>query len=291
MKEVLSIEFHFDSVNIETMKPLLIFFSILFSVSPSWASKVISIKNDRVLLNLEGEALGPGDKLLARDSRGKSKGLLEIKQVKDGKAVAALLKGQVQKEFGLVKVTSAATSQSPSEKSYWGLMGGQTATTMTIKPSGSASVSLSGSSTSVSGFYQMSVDGGFSTRLLLGLETLKAEGASSSVASCNGATNCQIDISYLGLETLIRYSVLRKSSLDFWMGAGLGFLFALNKSSNILDTGKITTNQTIVGSLGLDWKLSKDQFVPFQVDYAVFPDNSTSSAHQLIVRLGYGHSF
>ncbi|MFM6929056.1 MAG: hypothetical protein ACKOX6_11370, partial [Bdellovibrio sp.] len=66
---------------------------------------------------------------------------------------------------------------------------------------------------------------------------------------------------------------------------------AMSKSSNILDTGKITTNQTVIGSLGLDYHLGRKNYIPVQFDYAFFPDNNTSSATQMSIRAGYGWSF
>jgi hypothetical protein len=138
--------------------------------------------------------------------------------------------------------------------------------------------------------YNMTVDGAFGARLLVGYETLVAKG-DAPTATCTGSTSCEVDISYLGIEALAKYAFVQGSSMDVWVGAGLGFLLAMSKSSNILDTGKISTNQTIVGALGLDYKLSPTSFIPIQFDYAVYPDNATSSATQMILRFGYGFAF
>ncbi|MGZ3771813.1 MAG: hypothetical protein ACXVCA_18780 [Bdellovibrio sp.] len=247
-----------------------------------------------MLLDLEGESLEVGAKLKALNSQGKAKAILEVKQVKENKAVANILKGTMQTEYTVQKVSSAKNNSEASTKpkghSAWGFTGGYAMNSMTVKPSGTSSISLSGSSFNASGFYQMAVEGRVSSRILVGYETLQAKGTSSSNA-CTGSSNCTVDISYLGLEALVRYSFYRSNSFDVWAGAGLGFLFALGKSSNVLDTSKITTNQTIVGSLGMDYRLSRDHFVPVQLDYALFPDNSTSSANQIILRAGYGFSF
>nr|BFD60100.1 hypothetical protein CKG001_22070 [Bdellovibrio sp. CKG001] len=286
-----------DKINMRFLIATLMISSL---VSPAWALKTVVVKNDRALIDLEGEDLQVGDKVGARDSDGKARALLEIKQIKNGKAVAAILKGKMSQEFSLSKIgagkaaSSAASSKSASvksssSKSAWGVTAGYAMNNMTVKPSPSSSVSLSGSSINASGFYQMNLDGNISARFLGGYETLVAKGTSSNV-SCSGS-ECSVDISYLGVEALVRYSYLRNTKFDAWVGGGLGFLFAIGKSSNVLNTSKISTNQTFVGSLGLDYHLSKKNFIPVQLDYAMYPDNNTSSANQIILRAGWGINF
>ncbi|UXR63098.1 hypothetical protein EZJ49_08415 [Bdellovibrio bacteriovorus] len=267
-------------------------------VSPAWALKTVVVKNDRALLDLEGEDLQVGDKVGARDADGKARALLEIKQIKNGKAVAAVLKGKMSQEYSVSKIGGTKTSagaakasspKSPRSKSAWGVTAGYAMNSMTVKPSANSSVSLSGSSINASGFYQMNLDGNISARFLGGYETLVAKGTSSNV-TCSG-TECSVDISYLGVEALVRYSYLRNTKFDAWVGGGLGFLFAIGKSSNVLNTSKISTNQTFVGSLGLDYHLNKKNFIPVQLDYAMYPDNNTSAANQIILRAGWGINF
>lgn len=294
-----SLKFHIDHVDTLNMKTLILTLLFTSLVTPAYAIKIVRIKNNRVLLDLEGEKVNVGEKLGARNPDGKPKALLEIKQIKQGKAVAIITKGQIQQEYSVTKITQKGTPKSSADsdsnlsstsKSAWGFTAGYAMNSMTIKPSGSSSISLAGSSFNLSGFYQMHLDGGFSTRFLSGYETLQASGTSVSPA-CTGSSDCKVEVSYLGLEALIRYSFVSNSNIDMWAGAGLGFLFAIGKSSNVLDTGKITTNQTIVGTLGLDYQVNRNNFIPIQLDYALFPDNSTSSANQIILRAGYGFNF
>lgn len=280
------------------MKSLITALILTSLVSPAYAIRTLVVKNDRALLDLEGGDLKVGDKLGARSADGKPRALLEIRQVRDGKAVAAILKGRMEKDFTVTKYTPrGGTSSTPTGRASashgqkaWGLTAGYAMNSMNVKPTGASSISLSGSSFNLSGFYQMTIDGNFSARILGGYETLQASG-SSAAASCSGSSDCKVDISYLGLEGLVRYTYLRRASFDAWAGAGLGFLFAVSKSSNVLDTSKISTNQTIVGSLGLDYRLNRRNFIPIQLDYAYYPDNATSSANQIILRAGYGFSF
>lgn len=274
------------------MKKLISTLLFICISSPAYAIKPLTIKGDRALIDLEGESVEVGDKLVARNTENKARALLEVKQVKGGKAVVAVLKGRMENDFTLQKYTpksggskSARSTLSKSKSgSAWGVTGGYAMNSMTVKPAG-ASFSLSGSSFNLSGFYQTHLDGNISVRLLGGYETLKVTGTS------NTGSASHLDVSYLGMEALVRYSFVKSSNIEFWGGAGLGFLFAISKSSNVVDTGKITTNQTIVGSIGLDYRLSGTNFIPVQLDYALYPDNNTSSANQIILRAGYGFDF
>lgn len=264
-----------------------------FVSSTSYAISVINMKSDRVLIDLEGESLGVGDRLGARDTSGKARALLEIKQVKGNRAIAVVTRGRMDMGYAVSALNtgrSAGRAQSPSSskrsgKNKWGVLAGYAMSNMNVKmPTTGSTASLSGSSFNFGGMYQMHLDGNISVRIVGGLETLNVKGDTSTGSH-------KVDISYLGGEALVQYSFLRRQSMDVWAGAGLGFLFAMSKSSDILDESKITTNQTIVGSLGVDYKLKGRAFIPIQFDYAIFPDNSSTSANQMILRVGYGMSF
>lgn len=277
---------------------LLLLFAIISFSPPARAVIILNIKNDRVLLDLESENWHPGDRLIAKDESGKGKALLEVKQIKGHQAVAAILKGSVETTYTIAKRTPKEPSSSEGKakssgkklSGEWGLTLGLASNSMTVKPSSSVQATLSGSSSQATFFYQRSIDEDISTRIFLGYHSLQASGTSTAISAC-ATGGCKVDIGYLGIEALARYSFLNSQSVNLWGGAGLGFLYAMNKTSNVLDTEKITTNQTILFSLGVDWKISGGSFIPLQLDYALFPDNSVSSANQLILRLGYGTHF
>ena len=277
------------------MKTIITLLALITLSLPAFALKPVAVKGNKALVDLEGESLSVGDRLMARSNDGKARAILEVKQVKNGRAVTDVIKGRMSMDLNLALAGSSGSSsgrtarsggKSGGGKSAWGVTAGMASNTMTVKLA-SGSVSLAGTSFNVSGFYQPHIDGNFSARVLVGYETLNTTGTNSVCAN----SECKANISYLGIETVMRYSFVRNQTMDVWVGAGLGFLFAMGKESNILDTSKISTNQTIVGSLGLDYKLKQGSFIPVQFDYAMFPDNATSSAKQMILRVGYGMSF
>lgn len=277
------------------MKTLITALLFTTVVTPAYAIKILNIKGDRVLVDLEGEEVSVGDKIGARSSEGKARAILEVKQIKEGKAVVAILKGKMQDDYSLSKIgkKSASASSGKGGSSFtspgksWGVTGGYAMNNMSSKIS-STTVSVSGSSFNLSGFYQLPIpDLGekVSLRVLGGYETFSAAGT-------DNGTDRTVDISYLGAQGTLRYSLYQNTRMNIWGGAGLGFLFAIAKSSkNFLDESKISTNQTISVSLGLDYNLNSKNFIPVQFDYAIFPDSSTSSARQMILRAGYGFNF
>lgn len=273
-----------------------LFFTITW-VSVSNAITIASINADHILLELENETLKLGDRLIAYDANGKAKAILKVTQIKDQQATVVIVKGQVEINHRLTKwvpaqkSTTSSTAKGPIRTtSSWGVTAGTTSNSMTVKPGGSAAASLTGSSINASAFYQRDIDGAISTRILAGYHSFQAAGTSTEISTC-ALGECKVDISYLGLEALVRYSFLKNKNLDIWAGAGLGFLYALGKESNVIDTTKITANQTILLSFGLDWNLNNKSFIPVQFDYAQHPDNATSSANQTTLRLGYGRWF
>ena len=288
------------------MKHLVTLLIGFLITSPALAAKIISVKQNKVLIDLEGQNLPVGQKLFSIDSSGKKRAVIQIRQVKNGKAVADITKGQSTPSHRLQVIaggppintakTDAQQSSSksrggPRSTSSWGLQGGYAMNTMKVKLS-STPVDLTGSSFSLKGFYATKLDGAISVKGSVGYETFSAKGTiSSGTCGDSNSADCNVDISYLGMDALIRYSFVDNSSFNFWAGGGLAFLFAIGKESNVLDTGKITSNQAIVGAIGFDYILSGGSYIPVEFDYNLFPDNNSTSASQMVLRVGYGWDF
>lgn len=274
--------------------------AITFSLTSTiaLAGQVINVKAQKVLLDISDlPELQAGQKIFLLNADGKRKAVIEIKQIKSGKAVADLLKGQA--EVGMTAAPGAApkkekkpsvAGKNPSRPhSSFGVLAGMNSNSMKVKLSSTESVSLAGTSFSLKTFFQQKVDGNISARLGVGYESLVANGTLAS-GSCGGSTKCKINISYLGLDAMIHYS-LGKGKWEPWLGGGLGFLIALSKSSNTLDQNKISTNQNILFGGGIDYHLNPGQFIPVEIVYGIFPSNNTASASQIMIRAGYAKSF
>lgn len=274
----------------------LIITSVVFSFSAQ-AARIAAVKDKRVLIMAEGESYSVGQRIPLRDSSGKLRAVVQIAQIKDQRIIAQVVKGRADKNL-LVGSASAASSNSASGRASskgkkhgaFGIMAGFSQNKMAAKTN-LGDVSMSGTSFNLAGFYQINLSEKVNARLLGGYETLSASGTTANGTCPNSTPPCTTDISYIGFQGLLKYNMMMRPSFDFWIGGGLGFLFAIAKSSNILDTSKVSTNQTITGVIGLDWKLSNNRFVPLQFDYSMFPDSSGSAASQMILRAGYGWEF
>lgn len=307
------LQFQFENVDTLFMHFFLLLFIALFTPIAGQAVSILNVKGDRVLLDLDGEDFQPGDRLVALSPSGKEKSLIQVKQVKGSKAIATILNGKVEVGYDIEKTESSetdltldeddleSTKKSTSRKkvtqkrkrnpsSAWGIVVGAASNNVTVKPGNTTATQLSGSSTIITAFYQRTLDGSISTRILGGTYGFAASGESTNISACTPG-GCKLEISYMGLEALVQYSIIKNSTLNLWVGAGMGFLFASSKSSNVVDTSKISSNQTFLASLGSDWNISNTLFIPLQMDYVLFPDNNTSSASQMIVRLGIGSRF
>lgn len=159
------------------MQTVLTFLIILIFSHSAFAVKILSIKKDKVLLDLESDNVNIGDKIGLRDLQKKPKGILQITKIQNGKAIASV-KGEVQKDFVLeilnskkslpttsssdqntdVKISDLKNPKTdksslkkqdtkPSRKKslsdYYGFTAGYSLNSMTVKPSSSSSIKLS----------------------------------------------------------------------------------------------------------------------------------------------------
>lgn len=257
------------------MKKSLIcaFFFLLFSFSEAYSAVIIKIKGNKALVDLEGVQAEKGDKFDALNLYGKPLGVLEIKKVKKGKAIAVLLKGKMgtnwilepaaqgsnsfnaEEEYDPVETggssdfpshTDTSSRKSPFFSNGVGLMLGSNFNIITL----SANKSVAGW-----GFHEaISVD--FSLieplgiRLLLGHQTLVAVGRSNC-----GLSNCSLLIHYPGAGLLLRGIFLKNLMFQPWLGAG-GFLFwpIVDKRANLgLDEGSFSSfHGALTAAVGVD---------------------------------------
>lgn len=292
---------------------LFFLLSALLFAPPSPAATVGVAKDDKVLIKTETqEHLQPGDKFFVIDDNGKRVGLVQIKLVKEQthRAVALLLKGKALRLARLEKLSSAsdkagseaahrARNLERMESARWDSVGylnhglsflfGTTQTSMTVKLPAGTTATMKGGSTQFGLYYQQRLDQDFSGRLGLTMESLKAKGTISTV-DCSGFFECNADITYFGIDPLVRLSYYRNQS-DFWVGAGMSFLFAMKKSSTAIQQDKISTNLSINLATGIDIHIAHDQFIPVEIAYGYFPGNNTVQIQQWMARLGYGYAF
>lgn len=292
-------------------------FMILIPNSWTWANKVSQVKGKRALLELDQTTVSAGEEFFTLDAAGKRKGIIKIKQVKGKKAIADILRGKPEAGHTLTpriaptKSSTAGTGKRSRKSSDsaasssdtmtpiasttpgWGVLGNVYMNNMTAKivVSGprEVTVSMKGTSFGVGGLYDYRMSSNFAIRGIGGFDQYQLSG-STPLSDCSNSTTCTVSINYLSGYGIARYD-FTTGPTKFWAGGGLGFLFALSKSSTILDTSQISTNLVYMGSLGADIKMSGNSFLPLQFDYAFFQGSDSVKANSMILRAGWGFYF
>ena len=95
------------------MKILSIIFLMFFSFF-SFSAVILKIKGKKALIDLEGASVQKGDMFDALNLYGKSKGLIEIRKARKGKAIGVLRKGKMGVSWILEPSASSATSENDS---------------------------------------------------------------------------------------------------------------------------------------------------------------------------------
>ena len=269
------------------MKNLLtgLIFFLLFSFSAAHSAVIIKIKGRKALVDLEGVQVEKGEKFDALNLYGKPLGLLEIKKVKKGKAIAVLLKGKMGMNWILepsaqagsafntedeydptredISSDSSADSdvsfqKSPFSSSGVGLMLGANFNTITI----SANKSVVGWGFQENLNIDFSLVGPLGLRLLLGHQTLIVTGS-----NC-GLPRCSLLIHYPGAGLILRGVFLRHSMFQPWVGAG-GFMFwpLVDKQHDLgFDKKSFSSfHGSVTAAVGVDIRFS-GFYLPVQLD-------------------------
>ncbi len=284
---------------------VLFFIAFILSIDGT-AATVQSIKNEKMLIALSGQHVQVDEKFFLLDANGKKKALIRIRQVKDDRAIAEVLKGHAESGYKLSvdPIKSPAEAAPSSNITYtrvnsqagntWGVLGSLLQSSMLADfiPAGASartSVTMKGMTIGVLGFYDYSFSPEIQLRALAGLEPFKVSGTSGA-SDCDGSSDCNVDITYLSTYGGVKY-IFYNHAYKIWAGASYGFLLAMSKSSSVLKTADISSNQLWVFSAGLDYPLKKGTFIPASIDYGLFPSTSTVKANTLFLRAGWGTSF
>src|SRR5688500_17509764 len=91
---------------------------LLAMCSSSWAATVKSIKGKRMLIELMGQNAQPGQMFFLLDYEGRKKAVVRIRQVKDDRAVAELLKGHALVSYMLSEEPGGGKSPVQKEERH-----------------------------------------------------------------------------------------------------------------------------------------------------------------------------
>lgn len=259
-----------------------------------------------VIFQTDGKPVSNNQEFYVVDENNKPKVLVKVEKFNSTQAKAKVIKGNsnlVQTGWSLrpartpasVPDASSSTDQvvtkSGKPRNSWGLMGSYMMSSMNAKFSFNGvnqTAAMSGSTIGILGFYDLTLNKNLQVRGLGGLENFEAKQAKEAAVCEKGLSrDCNVKINYLSLYAMGKYN-LTKTKNKFWIGGGLGYLLATGKSSTVLDTSLITSNQVLVIGAGMDIGMGTKNIIPVSIDYSLFPSSPTVSASILSIKAGFG---
>lgn len=247
--------------------------------------------------------LGPGDRVFTLDAGGKRHGLVQIRQVKNGKASGEVLKGKPEIGHGVAMGKKAGGSSDGGETtagmgkrsgSAWGFSAAVMMSTMKIsnyvQSSTSYSFDMAGTNFGVGGFYDYPVTRDWFVRGHGTVEMFDVK-KKSALAICDNSTttDCNAKFMQLGLYGTFNY-IFSPAPFRFFAGGGGGALIYLSKESTVLDTNKFFFNTVLMATFGFDYFLSRTTFMPVAFEYQMIPDKE-AGVTSMVLRAGWGKSF
>lgn len=266
---------------------------IFFIATTAIAHEIKSVKGNRALIEIDTSELD----LLSEDQEvfainnetGKKAALLKIKQIKDTKAIAEILKGKVKPGFTLqgksnteasVEATpepNASASFQRMPRNNFGINLGYLSQTMNakvIKTTGTDTTNMAGSGLSLGGFYEVAFGRSFTGVVKAQYEQFNVSGTINNPPGCSDSTSCNALFNFLSLYGSGKI-YFYQDKIRIWSSVGLGMSLPTSKTSTALDVSQSSMLQTYTVSLGLDYQLSRRNYLNMSIDMIQFFPSST----------------
>lgn len=288
------------------MKKYSIFFafSLLFASYSALAAKVSAVKNNKVMIELDGDNASPGAEFFILNGQNKRVALVKVTQVKNGRAIGEIIKGTAQPGYTLQMKSGGSSASSGSsssggddyyerklnQKSHngnsWGVVGGYLMNSMTVSTT-SMKIDMSGTGFGALGYYDYAFSPSIVFRGMGGLETYNVAGTNTAASPSNCTSNCDVKISYLSMYGYARWNFLQ-GPYKSWVGGGLGYLYPMSTpGGTVFANNQMGANQIFVFSVGTDVRLSSKNYLPVSLEYGMFPTTATVAAKIIYLRVGY----
>jgi hypothetical protein len=286
------------------MKNLIYLFSFLLFVFslPAQAGKVMKVKGQKVyILFDQDEPFTTGDNFLLTNEEGKKVGLVQIKKIKGLKAIGVLKKGKADKGFATLFKSAGKKSKSSSvvmaedadaesrtsgeDQSRMGVLVGYGMATQDVDQGGSGISAQDGSSMAVRGVYDYPLFESVFFRGMAGAEIFSVSGSGAPISAPSTTTTIGTDITYLSLDALFHWSVMKGSTFNAYLIGGMGILYPLSKSSEAILEDSI--DSLAIGEFGGGIEMRWGSYTfPLEVTYYYFPSGEDVSTNVISVKLG-----
>lgn len=251
---------------------LLFIFSFFCVLShEAFAFKVLEIRNNKILVDLEGQVLERGDYLVTLPGAEYQGRAITI-QIRPGQAVAKLQDGNFTVGERVKRILADPIFREEAIKVSLQLKYLNNGISVkqkdaTFPTPNEETISMTGTSVGYFGVFDWPTDW-FLLRGSLGLEPVEVKGT-AKYNSCSNKTStaCNANINYIAASASIRYDFYRDTRLVLWGAAGSGIKFPLNKESTSLNKGAIGIANSIIVSGGADYLIMKNYFIPVGLEY------------------------
>ena len=304
------------------IKPLLIFLFSFFYTTYSFGATVLKVKGAKVLIENESSTLSVGDLYYLVTPEGKKIGIVRIQKTKSEKSLGKLLKGKARANLELVKreaksknTTTAknedfstpslkkASKKSKSKKKKkkgakvlermfgnknkgLGFAVGlnSNSSNITFPTADNRKDSYSGTSLSYELIFDYQLIKKWYLRASLGQQNFESEG--NNECPTGGGIKCIVDLSYINTDFWLHY-YLTQNRFKMWIGAGLGILLSPSTgTTTALNPADVTTSTFYQVGMGANFSVNQKWYIPFWVEYGLFPSSDTVSMNSISGYLG-----
>lgn len=281
--------------------PLLISLSF-FMFTQGFAQTVSKVSGTKVLLDLGTMTVNSGDRLITVTPEGKRKSIIQVRQIKGTRATAEIIKGvpEVGHTLTIAKKSAPKETSRTEETNYaqyrkkggWGITGSLMMNSMKIsnltRNSTDYSFDMTGTNFGLGGFYDYNLNNSWWVRAHGTLEMFDVK---STESPCGVAplTECSVQFTQIGAYGTFNYQI-KPQPFRLYAGLGGGVFIYATKDSDVLDTNKFFFNSLLMGTLGFDYFLSRNSFIPVAFEYQFIPDKE-AGVTSMVLRAGWGKTF
>lgn len=154
-------------------------------------------------------------------------------------------------------------------------------------------VSMSGTNAGVSAGVEREFFDDYTLAVNLGYQTLNASGAAAHNVCGSPATNqCFFNVNYVTISSLAKIN-FKYVDYNFWFQLGGVVKKPVSKKSNSIDEQLLTYTGGALAVAGLDYKISKELFIPvsFEYEYSFNTSSAVPTLSQYGLQTGIGYTF
>ena len=259
---------------------------ILFSLNLAHAQTVEKVKGTKALLDMGEELYSVGTELVSVTVDGRKVGLLKVTQIKGSKAVAEIKKGIAaagmtlqpkpapKKRFAEEPGSNELKERKATQRTNaLGALFAYSLDSMSV--TSTSTVTYSGNSMKLKGFYDYILNDNWSARLASGLDGFNASASSGNLA-----------IQYLGFDGAVCWDFYQNKKSRAFFDVGFSYQIPMS-SSNTIGVSASNSSVLFFGG-GMNVPIGNEYFLPFFMHYNYIFPSTGISLYSIDFGIGFG---